>query len=247
LTSNTATCASCGRTIAAAFATCPFCGKPIRGGVAEAAPGDEALPARLAPGGVLPGAVVAEGPRYGLLSKMKIPFALLLLVGGGVVLTTLSDGGGGGVSLYVVNVSDLGPLHVFLDGKPVAPRLPPTMTEDPAAVRAVSLKPGRHRVEARNSQGTVIEVGDFEVTAVTRAVLFSPARRATTCFAMMTHGGPNGRDRAEYFPAQQNLWPLTRSIDAWLQPAKVQDEAAADQADAPRSVRLVPCPEAQEG
>jgi hypothetical protein len=169
-------------------------------------------------------------------------------VGGLAVL----GGGGFGVNYFyshptlnVVNASGADGVTVLLDGEPIASDLKNAANEDAGKKKSKMVKAGKHKLEAKDSSGKVLESIEVELApGFGSTYLYSPARAKEVCFIMQTDefktnpsAADTVKDRFRPLDPTRNFWRVPAKVDYWLQdsPDSVSIKSKKGQ-PAPKSV-----------
>lgn len=189
----------------------PPMGGPPMGGMP---PGMGGPPMGGMPGPMMGGPVMASG---GGSSKMKIIGGLI----GGVVVAILVIVGlvymSGKASLHIVNNSGAGAITIYVDGEAVEKDVPYTAGEDSSKSRSATIPAGKHKVEAKDASGKVLDTQTMEFDGFFATYLFAPAHSPKTCFVLQTDGYGTSRVANPFtqLDPTRSLWKVTKSVDTW--------------------------------
>ncbi len=126
-------------------------------------------------------------------------------------------------TMYVVNATGNDGVTITIDGETFAANLKNAAREERSLVSSSSLKAGKHKVEAKDAQGKVLESFDFEFkTGFGITYVYAPARNQKTCFFIQrdeysTTTSFSNKDRFKTLDPTRTIWELTDHIDYWFQ------------------------------
>lgn len=126
-------------------------------------------------------------------------------------------------AVYVVNTTGKDGVSVTIDGETFAANLKHAATEERGLVSTSSLKAGKHKVEAKDAQGKVLESFDFEFkTGFGITYVYAPARNPQICFFLQrdeysTTSTFTNKDRFKTLDPTRTIWELTDHVDYWFQ------------------------------
>jgi hypothetical protein len=128
-------------------------------------------------------------------------------------------------SVYVVNVTGNDGVSVFIDGEPLASNVKNAATENRSLVAVESVKAGKHKVEAKDSTGKVLETMDVDFQAgFGSTYVYAPSRNPQICFFVQTdeyktnQNAPDKvQDRFKPLDPTKSIWLMPSSIDYWFQ------------------------------
>jgi hypothetical protein len=253
-------CPACQLPLSPRIQVCPYCKKAVSADAAEVAAGATAYPTAVtsAHAAAAPRPAAPPPPRVSLpvrytpeeLERQRqeeasssgqawihriIVAAVLFAAFFGYLWWTQSR-----TELWVVNTSGE-TLGIYLDGKSVG-ELPSSLTETDASRLQLSIFRRKHKVEARDAAGTVVDSSEFD--AARGAFLFSPKHDPSVCFTLVTdtYGTYEGPAGAEVLPAEQSFWHIDRVVTNWFthNPAKVTVRKGT-KGTFERALRLYPC------
>ena len=171
-------------------------------------------------GPMMGGPVVASG---GGMSKMKLIGGII----GGVVIAILVIIGAvyasGKSSLRVVNAAGASPVSIFIDGKLVddssGKDVPYSPTEDSSKVRSVTIPAGKHKLEAKDATGKVLDTQSMEFDGFFGTYLYAPAHSPKVCFVYQTDAYGSARVANPFTPLDntKHIWKITKSVDRYFQ------------------------------
>jgi len=180
-----------------------------------------------------PGGFGAVGAQVALPPQAKSGGGGMLKVILGAVAGLAVLGGGGALvyylynhpTVYVVNATGADGVSVFIDGAPLAQSLKNAATESNSLVVNESVAAGKHKVEAKDSSGKVLESFDFTFEpGFGSTYLYSPARNKNTCFFVQTDEYKTSstapdtvKDRFKPLDPTRTIWLVPESIDYWFQ------------------------------
>lgn len=172
-------------------------------------------------------AVAAAAPSPGSalgMSKLKMAAigigALLFVVGGGFGFYHFYTH----PSVYLVNVTGKDGVSIFIDGKPLAQNLKNAVNESFSLVSVQSVGAGKHKVEAKDAGGKVLESFDFVFeTGLGNNYLYSPARDPRVCFIVQTDEYKSSTtapslvtDHFKKLDPGKTIWKVPEAIDYWF-------------------------------
>jgi hypothetical protein len=171
-------------------------------------------------GPMMGGPVVASG---GGSSKMKIIGGAILavvLIIGGIIFAVYASGKS---SLRVVNAAAGGtPINLFIGGKPVddsaGKNIPYSPTENPGNTRSVTIPAGKHKLEAKDAAGNVIDTQNMEFAGFFGTYLYAPAHSPKVCFVYQTDAYGTARVATPFEPLDntKHIWKVTKTVDSWF-------------------------------
>lgn len=154
--------------------------------------------------------------------------------------------------MYIVNATGKDGVTVTLDGEVVASNLKHAARESRSLVETKYVSSGKHKLEAKDSAGKVLESFDFEFESGADGYVYAPAKQASTCFVVQTDeystrssaaGGVD--DRFKTLDPTKTIWKMPASIDYWFQdsPDTVQIKTKGNQAKSviKRALRQIKC------
>ncbi len=187
----------------------------------------------------MPPPVVTSGSMG--MNKMK-------MIGGAIVALVVVIGGAifgiysySHPTFYVVNATGKDGLTVTIDGEPMVTGLKGSLTESKSATESKMLASGKHKIEAKDAAGKVIETVDVEIKSGSDGYLFAPGRAKTVCFFVQvdTYGSGGGTGSDIPLDATKTFWEMPASIDHWFEdtPMSVDSKSSSVR----RALRQVPC------
>jgi len=171
-------------------------------------------------GPMMGGPVMASS---GGTSKVKI---IAGAIGAVVIIIGLIIGGiwaSGKSTLRIVNVASSSPITVTVDGEVVAKNVQFSPTEDASKVQNITVGSGKHKIEAKDATGKVLDPISVELKGFFGSHLYAPGRNATVCFFVQTDEfktNPNMadkvKDRFKPLDPTKNFWLIEDSIEYWF-------------------------------
>ncbi len=188
------------------------------------------------------GPVMASG---GGTSKAK-------MIGGGIVAVLLVIGGiifavyaSGHTSMHIVNTAAPGAITITLDGSPIATNLAYAPTENSSAVDSTTVSSGKHKIEAKDSSGKVIDSQTVELEGWLANYLYAPAHNPKTCFVLQTdaYGSARVANPFQQLDPTKHLWKMPKSIDYWFRdtPDSVQLDKKKQSGTTKTALRQITC------
>ena len=122
-------------------------------------------------------------------------------------------------SLRVVNAAGSGPVSIFVDGSLMEKDVPYSPTEDSSKTRSVTIPAGKHKVEAKDSAGKVLDTQNMEFDGFFATYLYAPAHSPKVCFVYQTDAYGTARVANPFTPLDntKHIWKVTKSVDRWFQ------------------------------
>lgn len=145
-------------------------------------------------------------------------------------------------TVYVVNTTGKDGVNVTIDGAPFAASLKNAAREERSLVSSSSLKAGKHKVEAKDAQGKVLESFDYEFkTGFGITYVYAPSRSPQTCFYVQRDeysatGSFTTKDRFKTLDPTRTIWELTDHIDYWFQDSPEQVTIKTKRGQSPKNV-----------
>ena len=172
------------------------------------------------PMGGMPGGPMMGGPvavSGGGSSKTKIIGGVI----GGVVLAILVIVGlvyaSGKSSLHIINNAGGGAITIYVDGEAVEKDVPFTAGEDSTKARSATIPAGKHKVEAKDASGKVLDTQTMDFDGFFATYLFAPAHSPKTCFVLQTdaYGASRVANPFTQLDPTRSLWKVPKSVDTW--------------------------------
>ncbi len=230
------------RPVPAARIAAPSSAPPPAPAAAAAAGAAGAVAA--APRIIVPLVTVDDAPGAPLSVWLGRAFALVAAVGAVYAVTTLySRYAKNRIDLWVVNTTGTSGMSLVLDGKVVIENIPSTPVESPSSARRVVITSGAHTLEARESNGNLVDTTSIDVPEDSHGFLFAPKRSSETCFGIeRTEYGSGSDQRIVPLDPKKPIWEMTSDMDGWFtaNPATFSVPAGGGTV-VRRSARLMPC------
>jgi hypothetical protein len=172
------------------------------------------------PMGGMPGGPMMGGPVQvagGGSSKMKIIGGII----GGVVLAIIAIIGvvyaSGKSSLRIVNNAGGGAITIFVDGQPVEKDVPFSAGEDGSKTRSATIPAGKHKLEAKDASGKVLDTQNMDFAGFFATYLYAPAHSPKTCFVLQTdaYGTSRVANPFTQLDPTRAIWKVEKSVDTW--------------------------------
>jgi hypothetical protein len=147
-------------------------------------------------------------------------------------------------SLYIVNTSGADGVSVLVDGAPLAPNLKNAATESYSLVAKESVSSGKHKVEAKDASGKVLETFEFNFeSGFGSTYLYAPARGKNVCFMVQTDEYKTSsvapdlvKDRFKPLDPTRTIWRITDKIDYWFQDSPESVTIKTKKGSSPKNV-----------
>ena len=119
--------------------------------------------------------------------------------------------------LHIVNNSGAGAVTIFVDGEAVEKDVPYTAGEDSSKTRSATIPAGKHKVEAKDASGKVLDTQTMDFDGFFATYLFAPAHSPKTCFVLQTdaYGASRVANPFTQLDPTRSLWKVTKSVDTW--------------------------------
>ena len=194
----------------------PGMGGPPMGGMPPGMP-----PGGMPPGG-MPGRPMMGGPVMmggGGTSKAKMILGgiiAVLVVIGGIAFAVYSSGH---TSLHFVNAAGPGAMTISVDGVDVSKNLQYSPTENRSAVDTETITSGKHKIEAKDASGKVVDTQTIEFDGWLADYVYAPAHSPKVCFTLQTDAYGSARVANPFTPLDptKTLWKMPKSVDYWFQ------------------------------
>ncbi|MFO0759265.1 MAG: hypothetical protein U0359_22425 [Byssovorax sp.] len=149
-------------------------------------------------------------------------------------------------SLHMINNTGKDGVSIYIDGNAVATNLKNAPTESWLASSSSSISSGKHKIEAKDASGKVIEtIADMEFKSGSNGYLYSPMHDKNVCFVVQVdvYGKTAGAGAKDILlDKNRNFWEMPASIDRWFQDTPDSVKLGKGQTSATkRAVRQVPC------
>lgn len=160
------------------------------------------------------GPVMASG---GGSSKTKIIGGL---IGGAVLVVLLIIGAvwaSGKSTLHIVNTAGASPITITVDGEVVSKDVPFAAAEDRSKARNETIPAGKHKVEAKDATGKVLDTQTVDFDGFFASYLYAPAHSPKTCFVLQTDAYGTARVASPFtqLDPTKSLWKPSKSVDTW--------------------------------
>lgn len=153
-------------------------------------------------------------------------FSKWRLIGGAIVALVVVIGGGifgwysySHPTFYVVNASGKDGITVTIDGEVMVANLKSSLVENPSAAESKMLASGKHKIEAKDAGGKVLETLDVEIESGSNGYLFAPGRDKKICFMVQedTYGSTAIKPKDVVLDPKKSFWEMPDDIDYWFQ------------------------------
>ncbi len=201
------------------------------GGAYPGAPGGPPMGGMPGAPGAYPGAppvIAGVAKAAGTFSKIKmivsiIGVVLVLGVVGAVFIYSYTH-----PTIHMINTSGKEGISIYMDGEAIATKMKNAPTESWLASESKMVPSGKHKFEAKDAGGKVIDTITIEIESGSNGYLYAPAHDKDVCFYIQvdeygrTYGAKPPRD--QLLDPKRTFWEMKTSIDRWFQdnPNRVQ-------------------------
>ncbi len=210
------------------------------------------------PGGAPPGQPFPM-PQMPVVKSGMSGFTKFKMIAGGSLAVLGLIGAGIGAwwfhthpQVHIVNVTGKDGLTVTIDGEVVASSLKNAATESSSLVENKFVSAGKHKVEAKDSAGKVLDSVEFEFEAGADGYVYAPAKQASVCFVVQTDeystntalpGSVN--DRFKTLDPTKSMLKVPASIDYWFQDSpdtvQIKTKGKQNKSVIKRALRQIKC------
>jgi len=192
--------------------------------------------------GMAPGMPAPAAPSKGI-SKIKLiagiaaAAVLIPAIGFGIYWASTHR------TMYIVNTTGKDGVSVFIDGQPVAQNLKNAVEEKRSLVVSESVTTEKHKIEAKDASGKVIDTFTFDFDKASNSLLYAPAHDPNVCFYVQTdtYGRKPNFSKDVVLDRTKNFWEVPSSIDYWFQDNPDSVKLKKGQSATKRALRQVPC------